>query len=170
MYWSNCSLTRQTTSTISDIVVIACLCLSNMTIEILWLGSCLRTLISIVVYCSQLQFVNCFYSFNEWMNELFNRAILYRWYACGSVTWLCGVRLTPRVRAVRWRTASQCKSVVVSTSVSVPLPRPLHSSPRRTKLSSDLSAMNLVTHLASERSTALVSTFEGRLDLHSWSH
>ena len=23
----------------------------------------------IVVHCSQLQFVNCFYSFNEWMNE-----------------------------------------------------------------------------------------------------
>ena len=41
-YWSNCSLTRQTT----DIVVITCLCLSNMTIEILWLGSCLRTLIT----------------------------------------------------------------------------------------------------------------------------
>jgi len=43
MSWSNCSLT----STISDIVVIPCLCLSNMTIEILWLGSCLRTLICI---------------------------------------------------------------------------------------------------------------------------
>jgi len=31
---SNSSLTRQTTSTISDIVVITCLCLSNMMIEI----------------------------------------------------------------------------------------------------------------------------------------
>jgi len=55
-------VTRQTTSTISEIVVITCLCLSNVTIEILWLGSCLRTLISIAVY-SQLQFVNCFLQF-----------------------------------------------------------------------------------------------------------
>ena len=54
-----------------------CLCLSNMTIEILLLGSCLRTLISIAVFsCSQLQFVNFFYSFNEWMNEWMNSPLV----------------------------------------------------------------------------------------------
>jgi len=73
MYWSNCSLTRQTTSTVSDIVVITCLCLSNMTIEILWLGSCLRTLISVFYRRTLFLVTVCQLFFTvlmtEWLNE-----------------------------------------------------------------------------------------------------